>query len=99
MIIKYLFDDLKQLGRKKYYFRNGEEEIIFSRKNLEVEIVNINNHISLIINCNGIRTNYIDAKSLDDVYKKEIKLILDSYVSVEVKCKLISKVILDCFKK
>ena len=27
MKIKNLFDDLKRLGKKKYYFKNGEEEI------------------------------------------------------------------------
>ena len=61
MKIKNLFDDLKQLGKKKYYFKNGEEEIYFSRKDLEIEIVNINNNIDLIITHNGLRNNYINS--------------------------------------
>ena len=57
MKIKKLFDDLKRLGKKKYYFKDGEEEIYFSRKDLEIEIVHINNNIDLIINHNGFRDN------------------------------------------
>lgn len=46
MEIKNLFDDLKHLGKKKYYFKNGEEEIYFSRKDLEIEIVNLKKSIN-----------------------------------------------------
>ena len=49
MEIKYLFDDLKLLGKKKYYFKNGEEEIYFSKNDLEIEIVNYNGNIDLVI--------------------------------------------------
>ena len=87
MKIKNLFDDLKQLGKKKYYFKNGEEEIYFSRKDLEIEIVNINNNIDLIIN------------RIPENCKKEIKLILNSYLTTDVKCKKISQILIKIFNK
>ena len=97
MKIKNLFDDLKQLGKKKYYFKNGEEEIYFSRKDLEIEIVNINNNIDLIINHNGLRNNYINSNSIPENCKKEIKLILNSYLTTDVKCKKISQILIKIF--
>lgn len=99
MKIKNLFDDLKQLGKKKYYFKNGEEEIYFSRKDLEIEIVNINNNIDLIITHNGLRNNYINSNSISENCKKEIKLILNSYLTTDVKCKKISQILIKIFNK
>ena len=99
MKIKNLFDDLKQLGKKKYYFRNGEEEIYFFRKDLEIEIVNINNNIDLIINHKGLRDNYENSNSIPYDCKKDIKLILNSYLSTDVKCKKISQILIEIFKK
>ena len=99
MKIKNLFDDLKQLGKKTYYFKNGEEEIYFSRKDLEIEIVNINNNIDLIINHNGLRNNYENSNSIPDDFKKEIKLILNSYLNTDVKCKKISQILIKIFNK
>lgn len=98
MEIKYLFDDLKQLGRKKYYFRNGEEEIYFSNKCLEIEIVNINNSIDLIISHNGCRDNYLNSKSLSNTCKNDIDSILNSYISTDIKCKKIAQILLEVFK-
>lgn len=98
MKIKNLFDDLKQLGRKKYYFRGGEEELYFSNKNLEIEILNINGNIDLIINHNCLRNNYLNSESLPESYKEEIKLILNSYVALDVKCKKVSQILLEIFK-
>ena len=99
MQIKNLFDDLKLVGKKKYYFKNGEEEIYFSRKDLEIEIVNINNNIDLIINHNGLRNNYKNSNSIPEVCKKEIKLILNSYLITDVKCKKISQILIKIFNK
>lgn len=99
MKIKNLFDDLKQLGKKKYYFKNGEEEIYFSRKNLEIEIVNINDNIDLIINHNGLRDNYENSNSIPDDCKKDIKLILNSYLTTDVKCEKISQILIKIFNK
>lgn len=97
MKIKNLFDDLKQIGKKKYYFKNGEEEIYFSRKDLEIEIININDNIDLIINHSGLRDNYENSNSIPDDCKKDIKLILNSYFSLEIKCKKISQILIDIF--
>lgn len=97
MKIKYLFDDLKQLGRKKYYFKNGEEEIYFSRNNLEIEIININCNIDIVINYKGLRANYKNSESIPDDCKKEIKSILNSYLTAEVKCKKISQILIEIF--
>ena len=99
MKIKYLFDDLKQLGKKKYYFRNGEEEIYFSKNNLELEIVNVNGKIDLIINHNGLRYNYANSKSIPNNFKEDIRLILNSYLPTEVKCKKISQILIKIFNK
>lgn len=99
MKIKSLFDDLKQLGRKKYYFKNGEEEIYFSRKGLEIEIININDNIDLVINHNGTRDNYLNSKSLPDNCKKDIRLILNSYLATDIKCKKIAQIIIEVFNK
>lgn len=99
MEIKNLFNDLKQLGKKKYYFRNGEEEIYFSRKDLEIEIANINNNIDLVINHNGLRNNYKNSNSIPDDFKKEIELILNSYLNTDVKCKTISQILIKIFNK
>ena len=97
MKIKNLFDDLKQLGKKKYYLKNGEEEIYFSRKDLEIEIANINNNIDLIINHKGLRDNYENSNSIPDDCKKDIKLILNSYLTTDVKCKQISQILIEIF--
>ena len=99
MQIKNLFDDLKLVGKKKYYFKNGEEEIYFSRKDLEIEIVNINKNIDLIINHKGLRNNYKNSNSIPEVCKKEIKLILNSYLTIDVKCKKISQILIKIFNK
>lgn len=99
MKIKKLFDDLKRLGKKKYYFKDGEEEIYFSRKDLEIEIVHINNNIDLIINHNGFRDNYENSNSIPDDCKKDIKLILNSYLATDVKCKKISQILIEIFNK
>ena len=61
MKIKNLFDDLKKIGRKKYYSRNGYEEIYFIKKGLEIEVINVNNAIDLVINHNGLRENYLNS--------------------------------------
>lgn len=99
MKIKNLFDDLKQLGKKKYYFKNGEEEIYFSKKDLEIEIVNINNNIDLIINCKGLRDNYENSNSIPNDLRESIKLILHSYLTIDVKCKKISQILIEIFNK
>lgn len=99
MKIKNLFDDLKQLGKKKYYFKNDEEEIYFSRKDLEIEIINISDNIDLIINYKGLRENYENSNSIPDDCKKYIKLILNSYLAADVKCKKISQILIEIFKK
>lgn len=99
MEIKKCFDNLRQLGKKKYFFKNGEEEICFSRKDLEIEIININNNIDLIINHKGIRDNYENSSSIPDNSKKDIKFILNSYLSIDVKCKMIAQILIEIFKK
>ena len=99
MKIKKLFDDLKQLGKKKYYFKNGEEEIYFSRRDLEIEIVNIDNNIDLIINHKGLRDNYENSNSIPNDCKKDIKSILNSYLTTDVKCKKISQILIEIFNK
>jgi len=49
MEIKNLFNDLKKLGKKKYYSRNGEEELFFKNISIEIEIVSYNGLLDIII--------------------------------------------------
>ena len=97
MKIKNLFDDLKQLGKKEYYFKNGEEEIYFSRNDLVIEIINVNNNIDLIIDHKGSRTNYEHSMSIPNNCKKDIKLIFNSCLSTEIKCRKISQILISIF--
>ena len=97
MKIKNLFDDLKQLGRKEYYFRNGEEEIYFFNHELQIEIISTNNNIDLIINSGETRDNYRKSKSIPENCKKEISRIIDSFLITADKCKKISQILLEIF--
>lgn len=99
MKIKNLFDDLKQLGKKKYYFKNGEEELCFSRNGLEIEIIKVNDNIDLVIYHQGLRDNYENSKSIPNDCKESIRLILNSYLTTEVKCKKISQILIEIFNK
>ena len=99
MQIKFLFDDLKKLGIKKYFHRNGEEELYFSRSNLTIEIYNINGNIDLVIKHNGSRENYENSPSIPDDCKQQIKQILSSYLATQVKCRKIAQILLELFGK
>lgn len=94
MKIKKLFDDLKQIGTKKYYFKNGEEELYFIANELVIEIVNCNDKIDIIINCDGIRANFLNTSRLSDCSKKNIQMILNSLYTIDVKCKKISQILI-----
>lgn len=95
MKIKKLFDDLKQIGTKKYYFKNGEEELYFIANDLVIEIVNCNDKIDIIINCDGIRANFLNTSRLSDCSKKDIQMILNSLYTIDVKCKKISQILIE----
>ena len=97
MGIKNLFNELRVIGKKKYYFRNGDEELIFSRDNFSVEIIQVNGNLDIIISHNNIRANYLHSESLSNVEKMQIKMILGSCYSLELKSKEISQILLNAF--
>ena len=102
MEIKYLFDDLKKLGNKKYFCRNGEEEIYFSGNDLEIEIFKADvfgDKIDVVINRNGSRDNFRNSPSLSEHCKKDIETMLNSHFSTQVKCKNVARLLIEEFKK
>ncbi len=94
MSIKYYFDELKKIGKKKYYSKNGEEELYFISNNLQIEIFNIDGKIDLIINNNGTRNNYLNSQYMSENSRKEISALLKDCISLEIKCKIMSKILL-----
>ena len=46
-----------------------------------------------------LRNNYINSNSIPENCKKEIKLILNSYLTTDVKCKKISQILIKIFNK
>lgn len=94
-MIKYLFDDLKQVGKKKYYFKNEEEEIYFSNNYFEIEISYHSGCIDLAINYDGKRDNYFCSDFFSTNEKEKIKVVLNSCYSIEQKCKILSQLLLE----
>lgn len=89
MGIKHLFDELKSISKKKYYSKNGEEMLIFTNKNGVIEIYNLDGRLDIVISQNGSRDNYINSNSLNYEQKMRIKSAIQSYTSLEAKCKVI----------
>lgn len=87
--IKYAFNKILNYGfKKKYYFRNGEEEVIFynSKKNY-IEIYKVcigsNNYkIDVVYEINGIRENIMNSTLFDNELSKQLQCNL--------KCKSLS---------
>lgn len=98
MGIKNLFNDLKKIGKKKYFSRGCDEELYFTGNNVEIEITYINGHLDLIITHNGARNNYKNCPSLSQNCKFQITAILNSFVGLDVKCKLLSTILLETFE-
>lgn len=98
MEIKNLFNDLKKLGKKKYYSRNGEEELFFKNISIEIEIVSYNGLLDIIISNKYGRKNYLYSESLTDLQKNEIYLIINGNYSTEIKCKKISSILFSVFQ-
>ncbi len=97
MKIKNLFDDLKKIGRKKYYCKNGEEEIYFTAKERTIEIFNINGNIDLTVDFNGYRKNYKNSETISKKNKYQIQSILNSDSSLDIKSKKIAYILLEEF--
>lgn len=97
---KHFFDDLKKIGKRKYYFRNGEEEWCFSNKDLIIDICKRDDYlIDLVITYNNIRSNYINSACLNYNQKMQLHSVIHSYNSIEAKCKSICQILLDIFLK
>lgn len=94
MQIRFLFDDLKKIGKKKYYFKNGDEELVFFTKTFEIEIFRINNELGIIINYVGDRKYYLDSNVLSLIEKKKIKEFLDKSNLTQKDCKSIAHILL-----
>lgn len=97
MKIKNLFDEMKKIGKKQYYFKNGEEEVYFTGNLFEIEIININDSIDIVITYNGIRNNYAKSSVLSNTQKLDLKFVLSSTLSLNEKAKKISGILMDVF--
>ena len=91
MSIKNLFNSLKKIGKKKYYNRNGEEELLFIGKSLEIQIYNTYSYMDIVIN----NQSYLDSPFLTNSIKLQIQSILNSYFSLDIKCKSIAGALLN----
>lgn len=99
MRIKHMFYDLNSIcKKKKYYFKNGEEELYFSNERIEVEIYHFNESIDLIISKDGNRANYQNSSLLSTSQKDHIYSVINSFAPIKVKCSTISNVLLGLFK-
>ena len=98
MKLKNKFDKLKFYFKKNYCSRNGEEELIFYSNNLKIEFFYDGNNLSIIID-NGKRNNYIESNFFTFAEKEKIKSILESYFSLEFKCRNIQEIIVDKMKR
>ena len=99
MSIKKLFDDLKVLGRKRYYSRNGEEELSFEGKNVTIEIFNTSLNLDLVIEYHGIRASYLKSDFLSNSSKTTLQLLLNSVWPLEVKCQKLCAILIDSWRK
>lgn len=97
MSIKYLFDDLKILGKKKYISRYNEEEIYFTNKQLQIEIIRYCTTIDLLITYHNQRNHYLDSPCLSYSNKMQIKSVLSSVSSETMKAKTIVEILLQTF--
>ena len=98
MSIKYLFDDLKKIGKKKYISYNDIEELYYTNNKLQIEIVKYGLDIDLLISIQGQRQHYLDSPLLSHNEKRNIQSILSSMASETMKAATISPILLDAVK-
>ena len=97
-MIKNLFNDLKLIGKKRYFFKNGDEELYFVGKGLTVEIANTDGRIDIVIEKGGARVNYLDCYYLSESAKCRIATILNLNFINAAGCRDISRILLDELK-
>lgn len=97
-MIKNLFNDLKPIGKKRYFFKNGDEELYFIGKGLTVEIANTDGRIDIVIEKGGARVNYLDCYYLSESAKCRIATILNLNFINAAGCRDISRILLDELK-
>lgn len=98
MSIKYLFDDLKKIGKKKYISYNDIEELYYTNNKLQIEIVKYGLDIDLLISIQGQRQHYLDSPLLSYNEKRKIQSILSSMASETMKAATITPILLDAVK-
>ena len=94
MTIRNLFDDLKTVGKKRYFSRNGEEEVYFVSKKLTIEISRCSNFVDLIINFSGKRNHYLESPLLSYDEKMEIRSALSALALTKPMAATITKILL-----
>ncbi len=97
MSIKYLFDGLKQFGKKEYFGRNGEEQLIFTNDKLVLEIINCDGNLDLAIENGGKKTNYKDSTFLSFNQIEQIKSIINSVMPLKIKCRSLANLLITIF--
>lgn len=98
MSIKYLFDDLKKIGKKKYISYNDIEELYYTNNKLQIEIVKYGLDMDLLISIQGQRQHYLDSPLLSYNEKRKIQSILSSMASETMKAATITPILLDAVK-
>lgn len=95
-----MFHDLNRICvKKKYYFKNGEEELYFSNGQIHIEIYHHDEIIDLIIGDGVNRMNYQHSPLLTANQKGQIYSAINSIDALECKCKTIDNVLLNLFIK
>lgn len=94
MKIEHFFDDLKTIGKKVYFSRNGEEELVFTNTRFQIEIYKtLDSEIDIVISADGVRENYLKTKALNNHQIEQIQTLLRAPLSMEMKCKNICQVL------
>ena len=94
-MIKNLFNSLKLIGRKKYYFKNGEEELYFFGENIVICIFYTNDKLDLVFEYAQKRENFLFTPILSELEKNNVKSILNSMLPLKERCNYISNILLN----
>ena len=97
-MIKNLFNDLKKIGRKKYCFRNGEEELYFVGENLGIGIYCSFDTFDLSITFDGSTCNYLDSPLLTFNQKERLLAAVRARHFLKKQSKTIVDILLEAFR-
>lgn len=94
MTIKNQFNGLKAVGKKRYYSHRNEEVLSFSNQNVSIEISRCAESISLVIDWDGKRAQYLDSPFLSYNEKMQIHSALAAVTSEKQLASTITSILL-----